>query len=178
MLSETTTPSKPNSPRSTSPRMMGESVAGRSGSSAVKTNMRGHDDFSAGFDALGEGVQINAKEFFARAIDRRQAAVAVHLCIAVPGEVLERGDRAIRLQTTYRRAGHSGDQPGIFTEGAHFDDRIVGIGVAIAGRDPALCSNRPTTSLWRSRCTSRKPSLHRLSRRWPYCPVPWRFRRS
>ncbi len=69
-------------------------------------------------------------------VDERHGVVRVDARVAVAREVLGAGGHARRLHAGDVGGGVPGDQVGAGAEGAHADDRVVGVGVDVGGRGP------------------------------------------
>ena len=71
-----------------------------------------------------EGIELQGIEACPRVCDERQAQVAVHVGIAVPGEVLRRGNDTTVLQATHISDCFARHVLAVLTEAAVVDDRV------------------------------------------------------
>ena len=132
--SETITPSKPSSPRSTPPRIVARERRRLVGVELRQQHVRRHDGARAGLDRGQERAQLALAQLLERQVDDRQREVRVLRRVAVPGEVLRAHRDALGLVCGDPGRGVGADELGVGAEAAHADDRIVGVGVDVGIR--------------------------------------------
>ena len=131
--SVTTTPEKPSSSRSRSPRIRGLRVAGRSGSRAGTSRCPVITACTPAATAARKGTSSPASSR-ARRRDPGQVVVGVDPGVAVAGEVLGAGGHPGGLEAADPGGGVPGHQLRVGAEGAHPDHRVGRVDVDVGVR--------------------------------------------
>ena len=96
--------------------------------------MAGHDAADSRRNRRAKGNQLDAFEPLAIAGNGRERDVRIHAHIAVSGKMFRGREAAIFLHAAHERRNETRHAQRIFAEGAHIDDRIIGIVVHVGVR--------------------------------------------
>ncbi|CAM2915019.1 hypothetical protein STAL104432_07555 [Streptomyces albus] len=97
-----------------------------------------HDRVDSAPDGGPERGQVDTVQLRPRVLDLRQPGVAVHVRVAVPGEVFGRAGDTALVVTAYSDGHVLGAQPGIRPERANPDDRVRRVHIDVRHRRVVL----------------------------------------
>ena len=97
-------------------------------------DVRGHHHPGAGLDSGAKRDELQRGQARPVRADDRQPHMRIHVGVAVPGEVLRRGDRAADLRAAHERRREPRDPLRVLTERASVDDGVRRVVVDVHGR--------------------------------------------